>query len=403
MNKESKRVRKKEVSYSSKNNKLYKLQKYRVLSTKKALIILIALAVILLPLAESLMLKSLNLKKQETIVEYVDKGNIDYKVYLKNNNYYTQKYLEKGMEYVASIISTVNPDFTYELHSTDTLDITYSYKITGTLLISKDSESKPLYTKTINFSTKEATTITSNSLNLTENLVIDYDEYNNLVNKYKRDFGLSANSKLILTMDINIVGRHQKNDDQIALNRTLQMSIPLSEQTIQVSMDTGKIDGNGVIFTKGSITIENKIMFVVSVISLVIVLLLLITSIRIYIKFKKRNIYYITLDKYITEYDRIIINGSYEKTNIDENNYDNIVSVDNFSELVDAAENLSLPILFYEVIPGELSFFVITNNETLYKYTLDKATLLKKIYFEEKEVEELKNTKIRRVVKKDEK
>lgn len=396
MNKESKRVRKKLVSYSSKSDKLYELRKNKILNTKKALIILISLAVILLPLAESLLFKSLNLKKQEPVVEYHEIGDIDYKIYLKENDHYPQKYLEKGMEYVASIISTVNPNFTYELHLDDTLDITYSYKIVGTLLISKDSESKPLYTKTINFTSKPSTNVITNFLSLNENIIIDYDEYNSLVNKYKKDFGISANSKLILKMDIDIVGKHANNDEQLALNRTLQMTIPLSEQTIQVSIDTGKINNNGAIFTKGSITINNIIMFIVSIISLIIVLLLLITSIKIYIKFKKRNIYYITLDKYITEYDNIIVNGSYKKTNIDEDNYESIVSIENFSELIDAAQNLSLPILFYEVIPGELSFFIIINNKTLYKYTLDKAILMKKQYSEEKVVEELKKTKIKK-------
>ena len=386
MNKEEKKFKSREVNYISDNDKLYKVQKGRVLNTKKWLVILIALAIILLPLAESLLVKSLDLKKQEIIVEYVENGDVDYKVYLKDNKYYTQKYLGKGMEYVASIINTVNPDFKYELHSTDNLDFSYTYKITGTLLISKDSESKPLYTKVINLVNKDVKNENSNSLNIAENLVIDYDDYNNLVNRYKKDFGISAYSRLVLTMDINIVGKHSNNEDQVLINRTLQMSIPLSEQTIQVSMDADKINNNGMLFAKGNISVENKLLFVVSIVSLGIVLALLVTSIRMYIKFKRRNIYYITLDKYVTEYDKIIINGSYENTSIDENSYSNIIKVEKFEELVDAAENLSLPILFYEVIPGELSFFVITNNDTLYKFTLDKANLAKK----QKEVNETK-------------
>jgi len=378
MNKEVKKSKNNEVSYISENDKLYKVQKNKIFNTKKWLVILIALAIILLPLAESLLIKSLDLKKQEVIVEYVENGDIDYNVYLKDNKYYNQKYLGKGMEYVASIISTVNPDFKYELHSTDILDFSYTYKVTGTLYISKDSESSPLYTKKINLVNKDVENIKSNSLTIAENLVIDYDDYNNLVNRYKRDFGLSAYSRLVVTMDINIIGKHSNNEDQMLLNRSLQMSIPLSEQTIQISMDTDKINSNGMLFAKGNISVENKILFVVAIISLIIVVLLLITSIRMYIKFKKRNIYYITLGKYVNEYDRIIINGSYENTSIDENKYANIVKVEKFEELVDAAENLSLPILFYEVVPGQLSFFVVINNDTLYKFTLDKAELYKK-------------------------
>ena len=375
MNKKNKNE---EVSYISDNDKLYIVQRNKVFNTKKWLIILIALAIILLPLAESLLIKSLDLKKQEVIVEYNESGDVDYKVYLKENKYYKEKYLEEGMEYVANLISTINPDFRYELHATDTLDFTYKYSVRGKLLISKDSESQPLYTKDIEFVKDTSKTIKSNSFTLAENLIIDYDEYNNLVNRYKKDFGISAYSKLIITMDINVVGVHSNNEDKMTLSRTLQASIPLSEQTIKVSIDTDKISNNGLLFAKGKITISNVILFVASVLALGLVLILLITSIRIYIKFKRRNIYYITLGKYISEYDKLIINGSFEDTNIDENKFDNIIKIEKFEELVDAAENLSLPILFYEVIPGELSFFVVTNHNTLYKYTLDKAELFKK-------------------------
>ena len=45
------------------------------------------------------------------------------------------------------------------------------------------------------------------------------------------------------------------------LNRTLQMSIPLSEQTIQISMDTDKINNNGMLFAKGNISINNPLLF----------------------------------------------------------------------------------------------------------------------------------------------
>ena len=367
-----------EVVYISDNDKLYTVQKKKVFNTKKWLLILILLAIILLPLAESSLIKSLDLKKQKVIVEYVESGDVDYNVYLKPNKYYKEKFLGKGMEYVANIINTINPEFRYEMHATDTLKLSYKYNITGKLVIAKDSDSQPLYTQTFDLVKKEKVNIDSNQMNISENLVIDYDEYNNLVNRYKRDFGLSAYSRLIIAMDLTIDGKHKDNESEMTLNRTLQISIPLSEQTIRVAIDTDRINNNGILFTKGSIKISNPLQFIISFLSLILVLILLITAIRIYIKFKKRNIYYITLGKYIDEYDKLIINGSYEHSNIDENKFDNIIKIEKFEELVDAAENLSLPILFYEVIPGELSFFDISNGNTLYKFTLDKAKLTKK-------------------------
>ena len=62
MNKKNKNE---EVSYISDNDKLYIVQRNKVFNTKKWLIILIALAIILLPLAESLLIKSLDQRNKK--------------------------------------------------------------------------------------------------------------------------------------------------------------------------------------------------------------------------------------------------------------------------------------------------------------------------------------------------
>ena len=43
--------------------------------------------------------------------------------------------------------------------------------------------------------------------------------------------------------------------------------------------------------------------------------------------------------------------------------------------MVDASINENSPILFYEVIPNEKSFFIIAKDKTLYKYRLSKVEL----------------------------
>ena len=41
-------------------------------------------------------------------IKYHDKSAIDYKVYLKDNDFYENKYLDKNMAYVASLIDKIN-------------------------------------------------------------------------------------------------------------------------------------------------------------------------------------------------------------------------------------------------------------------------------------------------------
>ena len=91
-----------------------------------------------------------------------------------------------------------------------------------------------------------------------------------------------------------------------------------------------------------------------------------------YREYVKRNIYTITVNKILKEYDRLIVNGS---VTVDEASYANKVQPETFTEMVDAAQNLNAPILYYNVIPGEKCFFVIIKGDTLYKFRLTKAYL----------------------------
>ena len=52
-------------------------------------------------------------------VEYNEKGNITYGVYLKENNYYDSNYLKDNMEYIADLIDYFDVRAKYEFKSKD--------------------------------------------------------------------------------------------------------------------------------------------------------------------------------------------------------------------------------------------------------------------------------------------
>ncbi len=88
---------------------------------------------------------------------------------------------------------------------------------------------------------------------------------------------------------------------------------------------------------------------------------------------KKKDIYTRTVNKYLREYDRIIITS--KQPDLDENNYANKVRVMSIEELIDAHDITKKPIIYYEVIPKEKSYFVIIADDTLYKLTISKVYL----------------------------
>jgi len=85
----------------------------------------------------------------------------------------------------------------------------------------------------------------------------------------------------------------------------------------------------------------------------------------------KKTIYDITLAKILREYDRVIVNSK-KIVDLDNNN---VIDVNNFSELLDVRDNLEKPIIFSELHKGQKSIFIVkTPNET-YRYILKLSDL----------------------------
>ncbi len=313
--------------------------------------------------------------------KYSENGNADYTVYYKDNSFYDTKYLTSGMQYVASLINTINSKFNYEIHADKNIAFKYKYSINGVLRIMDPSDhSKILYTKDevlLEEVTKEDTT---NNIVINEDVIIDYGKYNNLVNAYKREYGLSVDSELVLTMNILVDGISDISSDKIDKNGQLQITIPLSEQTIDIKIDTKAINNSGYLAAGKGFVIKNYFLYIMGIILVVISIVILIIAVKLFKEYNNFNIYDNTVNRILKDYDRLIVTG---QVTIDESKYSNIVIPETFEEMVDASQNLKSPILFYEVIKGEKCFFVIIKDDTLYKYRLTRAYLEKREHVKE--------------------
>jgi hypothetical protein len=173
-------------------------------------------------------------------------------------------------------------------------------------------------------------------------------------------------------MNIQANGKTKKADDTLSKNNKLQITIPLSQQTLDIKINTQNIDSKDTLKSANNSFITSIPMFIAMVGLFGTGVLLVILSVKFHKVYVKENIYTITVNKILKEYDRLIVNGN---ITIEEKTFDNKIQVDSFNELVDASQNLNAPILFYNVIPGEKCFFVIIKGNSLYKYRLTKAYL----------------------------
>lgn len=363
------------VKYYS-TDKLYTVQKRKKFNFKIDFSFLFLSSIPLFFIALLLISSSVQIHGQIINVGYSENGNADYKVYLKENDYYDSKFLNSGMQYVANIISSINTKFNYEIHADKNMDFNYKYKITGELIISDPVDtSKILHTKNYNLLDEKELSIVSNNFVINEDVDIDYDYYNNYVNSYKVAYGLSVNSKLIITMDINVDGEYEEKNETLSKVQKLQISIPLNEQTFNIKILSDEINESGSLSTPIKANVKNKVLFALAIVILLISISGIGVAIYLFLQNRKNNIYTITVNKILKEYDRIIVNGNIE---INENDIRNKIYPETFKEMVDASQTLNSPILYYEVIKDEKSFFIIVKGDTMYKYRLTKAYLEKK-------------------------
>ena len=117
MNKKSKKI-KNELSNITKDDmeliehKKRTQKKHIYFGYSSRLFILIILFISSTLLSTLFFYKSITIQKEKNIF-YEEYGSPDYKVYLKDNIYYEENYLEKDMSYIANIIDYISIDYNY--------------------------------------------------------------------------------------------------------------------------------------------------------------------------------------------------------------------------------------------------------------------------------------------------
>lgn len=343
--------------------------------TKKRWLVYMLIPTIIMLFLTVLVLKGSMYTKEESIIGYNELGNIDYKVYLKENNYYQNEYLGKDMQYIASLIKDIQTKFNYEMHTQEKLDYTYTYKVTADLVITDPNDNNKVLYKRPTVLVKEATkTEKTASFRVDQDVSINYDEYNNYVNAFKKEYALSINSKLVLTFQIDITGKSKSLKEDFKKTDKLLIAIPMSEQTISIGIDTSDINNSGTLEKNYMSQIKKPVALVLGIIVGILSLILLYIVIYTYITNRaKKDIYKSTVNSILKEYDRAIVTSKTTEV-IDESKY-NVIEVPRIEELLDAHDSTGKPILYNEDTENGISTFIIVSDEILYKYRIIRKEL----------------------------
>ena len=353
------------------NNDLKKETKEKELISKKVYLsytcrLVLSLIVFVIAFSSCLYLATNSFKfKHPEKIKYTDTQGIDYKVYLKPNNFYEEKYLGKNMMYVANLIDKINIDFNYKFNIEKKSTIDFNYKIIGDLIISNTSTNAPYFEKEYTLFESEQFTMTdSTEYIIDKEIEVNYNKYNDLANSFRTNYGVNTNSYLKVYLQVNKDGKKYNID--ISNNSENGITIPLSENSVQIKFDSSDLTKTNEIIIKQAWVFQPHI-FTFEIITFLIAAFFLVKIIKLVTStMKPKSPYDKFIDDVLVTYDRII---GQTKTGIDFKKY-HVIEMESFSELLDIHDNLQIPIMYYNIVKHQKCYFYIKNNKDVYLFKL---------------------------------
>ena len=305
-------------------------------------------------------------KSESYKIKYNEDSNIKYNVYLKENEFFENNYLEKDNQYIASLIDYIDASMNYKIIMDDSkADYQYSYRIESEVNVIDLGTKNSLYSYKESLLEPELKSANS-GINISENIKIDYNHYNNLIKRFVSAYELdNAESTLKINMYVKVLGSCENDSGK---ETKITLSIPLTTKTVAVDISSNLVDNSDEIllcretsnnaFIFFILTIAFGILDVLVVIKLFNYILLTISSSSIYEKELKK-----ILDNYSSYIQKI-------NSNINFDNYE-IVKVDTFTDMLEIRDTIQQPILMIEDKENFKTKFIIpSKNNLMYMFVL---------------------------------
>ncbi|MBQ9011925.1 MAG: DUF5305 domain-containing protein [Bacilli bacterium] len=315
--------------------------------------------------------KSFNrdINTKEELYSYNYNSNLDYKVYLKPNNFFTAQYLGMNKQYITSLIDHIDVNAKYSFQSSKELTYTYSYDMVATVkgtYSDGDAKSVEVWSKAYPILPAETKNGTGNTITIDKNITVDYKTYDQVMSDFRNEFGLSVDSRVDVAFKISITGGLPDGEQTLQETNTMTLQIPLLKQTIEIKPDYVNT-GHDTIYKSTEDTSDINIPLLVFGIALILLMLFfLVKEVKRLLSVTKKSEYVLSFNKLLKEYGDIIA----EAENVPDLSKYDIVNIKLFNDLVDIEEELHSPIICAEIREDMESWFLIMNNDTAYRYVL---------------------------------
>ncbi len=332
---------------------------------------LIAILVLLFILGVGLF--SFGFKECDQIIcAYTENNNVDYKVYLKRNNFFDMPYLEKDKTYITSLIDYVDADYSYKIGFNEQVSGELKYGIYAQVKADKINNDVGNYlTKEYSLTDEQTSKIISKySHEIKLNQKIQYNTYNDLLNSFIKEYSIQTDATVRVYMKVLGKVKVDNTNEEMNINSEVSLIIPLSKIAVEGRIETQSNNKQDEIIRK----VENldpyrklaKVGFVIVVAAFVYYLF-------------KYVIFLINKNKYLSYTDKIKkINMDYEEiiTKVKSLNVKKfaVIDVESFEDLISVYKSVREPINF--LYGAKESKYFIIKETTCYMYTIYKEEVV---------------------------
>lgn len=300
-------------------------------------------------------------------INYTENSDIDYKVFLKENDFYSEEYLGKDKGYIASLIDSIQSTFKYNLDFSDQVKYRYSYRIAIEVDVEDEKNESNIYHFSEDLVTKVLTANTGN-LKINEDINVNYGDYNNVISRFKDVYDLNnTSSTLNINLYVNVENINNNKDNSLSEKKVSSLSIPLTENTVSIDIGDNTITNstNKIMVspeTNYTWVLRVSCLFIAITIAYIIYLVLYISKTR-----TAQMIYEKEIKSIMSNYDSYIqkISGSYDIGT------SQVIKIEKFNDMLEIRDTLKQPILMLENEEKNGTFFIIpATNSIIYTYAL---------------------------------
>lgn len=312
------------------------------------------------------------------LMNYSSKGTLDYKVYLKPNDFISSPYLESGETYILNLIKYIKINSSYNFNSSSKTKVNGNNKFVARLKVyykeSTNRESNPEVMKKEKILNQKVINFDDVGYSSTNEYNLYLDDYLKILKDFQEQIKISVEGYLEISSETLLngeIGGIKYNSSYANV-----IKIPLSGSVVKIESENPEDKTNYVY--ENELVKSNKSVMAFIIIANIVCFICICFLLKKLFKFTNKTEYDITLSKILKTYDEIIVNTN---NILDVDKY-SIIDIPEFKEILNLSRELLLPIMNYEVKKGKETWFYVIKDDILYRFTV-----------KEKKQENTKNSK----------